>query len=238
LADAKNVGASAQLVAAAAVLIVLAMVTHRQMGYWQSDQDLWARALAVTQNNFVAEDNMGGALVLEGKPDEAFPHFEAAARINPHDPMSRSNLGTYFQSHGRIAEAIEQYESAIALTLDPSLLAQTYANLGAAQRALGEDEPAQKSFDEALRLNPNQFRAWLGLGLLAQKQGRLNEAISDFSRSVELHPTGEGYFELGRSLQRAGRSPEALDAYRQALKLSPDLTEAQQAADTLNGRRP
>ena len=235
LATANEIGFVWQTIPAAAALILLALVTHRQIEYWQSSHELWAHALAVTQNNFVAEDDLGGALVLEGKPDEAFPHFEAAASINPHDALSRSNLGTYFQSHGRITEAIAQYESAIAMTSDPGLLAQTYANLGAAHRALGEDEAARQSFDEALRLNPNQFNAWLGMGLLAQRQSRVAEAIADFSRSVELRPTGEGYLDLGRSLQQAGRDPEALDAYRQALKLSPDLPEAQQAADALSG---
>jgi protein O-mannosyl-transferase len=238
LAAARDIGVVWQAIPAATVLILLALITHRQIGYWQSSHDLWVHALEVTQNNFVAEDNLGGALVLEGKADEAFPHFEAAARINPHDPMSRSNLGTYLQTHGRIAEAITQYKSAIALTSDAGLLAQAYANLGAAQRALEEDESARQSFAEALRLNPNQANAWLGMGLLAQKQGRLNEAINDFSRSVELQPTGERYLDLGRSLQRAGRVPEALDAYRQALKLSPQLAEAQQAVDALRQRQP
>lgn len=238
LAAAKEIGFGWHAIPAAAALIFLALITHRQIGYWQSSQLLWSHTLEVTQNNFVAEDNFGGALLLEGKPEEAFPHFETAARINPHDPMSRGNLGTYFQSHGRMPDAITQYEAAIALTSDPGLLAQTYANLGAAQRALGEDEPAHRSFDEALRLNPNQFNAWLGMGLLAQKQGSLNEAVVDFSRSVELQPTGEGYLNLGRSLQQAGREPEALEAYRQALKLSPDLAEAQRATDALSGHQP
>jgi protein O-mannosyl-transferase len=238
LAAAKHVGLVWQTIPAAAVLLLLVLVTHRQIGYWRSNYDLWAHALEVTRNNFVAEDNLGGALVLEGKPEEAFPHFEAAARINPHDPMSRSNLGTYLQTHGHIKEAVAQYESAIALTSDPGLLAQAYANLGAAQRALGEDQPARQSFDEALRLNPTQANAWLGMGRLAQKQGRIDEAISDFSRSVELQPSGDAYLDLGRSLQQAGRGPEALNAYRQALKLSPNLVEAQQAADVLTGRQP
>jgi tetratricopeptide (TPR) repeat protein len=135
-----------------------------------------------------------------------------------------------------MAEAITQYQAAIALTSDAGLLAQAYANLGTAQRYLGQDEPAQQSFDNALRLNANQASAWFGRGLLAQKQGRMNDAISHLSRAVEIQPTGERYFALGQSLQRAGRLPEALDAYRQALKLSPNLREAQQAAGEL--RRP
>jgi Tfp pilus assembly protein PilF len=218
---------------AALVLLALAAATHRQIDYWQSNTDLWSHALAVTQNNFIAEDNLGGALILEGKEEDAHPHFEAAARINPKDPMSRSNLGTYFQTHNQMREAIAQYEAAIELTSDPGLLAQTYANLGAAHRALGEDESAHKSFEQSLRLNPNQFNAWLGMGLLVQNQGKLDEAISDLSRSIEIQPTAEAYLDLGRALQQAGRIPQALDAYQQALKINPDLVEAQQRFEAL-----
>ena len=218
---------------AAAVLVALGLTTHHQIGYWQSNYDLWSHTLAVTQNNFVAENNLGGALILQDREEEAHSHFEAAARINPKDPMSHTNLGIYLQKHGQMREAVAQYETAVGLTSDPGLLAQTYANLGAAHRARGDDEQSHKDFDQALRFNPNQYNAWFGLGLLAQKQGKLNEAISDLSRSVELQPTAQGYLELGRVLAMAGHVPEALDAYQQALKMSPDLIEAQQAADAL-----
>ena len=218
---------------AAAVLIALAAVTHRQIEYWQSNTELWAHALAVTQNNFVAEDNLGGALILEGKEDEAHEHFEAAARINPRDPMSRSNLGTYDQNHGRMREAEANYQAAVDLTSDPSLLAPTYANLGAAQFAQGEDEKASQNFEKSLQYNPGQFRAWIGLGQLARKQGKLQEAINDFSHSVEAQPTGQGFLELGRTLAQAGRNAEALQAYEQALRISPDMADAQTAADAL-----
>jgi protein O-mannosyl-transferase len=225
------------VVPAAAVLVALALVTHRQIGYWDSNYDLWSHTLAVTENNFVAENNLGGALILEGREEDAHPHFEAAARINPRDPMSRGNLGIYFQNHHQLRDAVAAYEGAVELTSDPGLLAQTYANLGTAQHALGDDEPARKSFEQSLRFNPNQSNAWFGLGLLAQKQGKLDEAISDLSRSVELQPSAQGYFELGRTLAQAGRVPEALDAYEQALKISPDFVEAQQAAEALRQQK-
>ncbi len=217
----------------AVVLALLSFATHRQLDYWQSNHDLWSHTLAVTENNFVAEDNLGGALILEDKEEEAHPHFEAAARINPKDAMSRSNLGTYFQTHNQMREAIAQYEAAIDLTSDPSLLAQTYANMGAARRAMGDDDQAHQNFEQSLRYNANQFNAWLGLGLLAEKQGKIDEAISDLSRSAEIQPTAQAYFELGRMLAQTGHAPEAIDAYQQALKISPDLTEAQKAVDVL-----
>jgi len=235
-AEEKKIG-SWPVVGAATILTALALTTHRQIGYWQSNVDLWTHALVVTENNFVAENNLGGALILEDKEDEAHAHFEAAARINLRDPMSRSDLGIYFQHHNQMREAVAAYQAAIELTSDPGLLASTYANLGTAQRALGEDEPALKSFEQSLRFNPAQASAWRGLGLLAQKEDKLDEAITDLSRSVELQPSAQGYMELGRAQAQAGHAPEALDAYQLALKISPDFAEAQQAADALRQPR-
>jgi protein O-mannosyl-transferase len=223
-------------VPAVVALIALAAMTNRQIDYWRNNAELWTHTLAVTQNNFIGEDNLGGALILEGKEDKARLHFAAAARINPRDAMSRSNLGTYFQTHNQPRQAVAEYESAVVLTSDPGLLAQTYANLGAAYRALGEDTHAHESFVHALRLNPNQSSAWLGLGLLARKESDIAEAVSDLSRSLELQPTAQGYFELGRTLAQSGRIPEALDSYRRALQLAPDFSEAQRAADALQQR--
>ncbi len=224
-------------IAAEIVIIALALTAHRQIGYWQSNYDLWSHALAVTQNNFIAEDNLGGALILEDKEEEAHAHFEAAARINPKDPMSRGNLGTYLQTHHRMREAVAEYEAAITLTSDPGLLSSTYANLGSAYAALGEEDAAHKSFEQSLRFNLNQFSAWFGLGMLAQKQGKLDEAIADLSRSVDLKPTAQAYCELGRTLSQAGRVPEALDAYQRALQISPKLVEAQQGAAALQQQK-
>jgi tetratricopeptide (TPR) repeat protein len=232
LAQAKSWGLL-PVIPAAAALIALSIMTYRQIEYWQTSEELWSHTLAVTQNNFVAEDNLGGALILEGKEEEAHAHFEAAARINPKDPMSHSNLGTYYMTHNQMREAVQQYEAAVEMTSDPGLLAQTYANLGAAYRALGEDDQAQTNYNHALRLNRDQFNAWLGLGLLAQKQGKLTEAVTDLYRSVELQPTAQGYLSLGRALAQSGHTTEALAAYDQALKISPDLSEAQQAAAAL-----
>jgi Flp pilus assembly protein TadD len=236
LADSLRIGIVWRIIPAACLLAVLALVTHRQLSYWSSSYDLWSHALAVTEHNFIAQDNLGGALLLLGKSDEAYPHFEAAAEINPRDPMSHSNLGAYLQERGRLTEAIGEYNTAIRLTSDRGLLAANYANLGLAYREIGEEAKARENFDQALRLNPNQFNAYLGLGRLLERQGKLDDAIFNYSRLVELRPTDQGYLRLGHALQMASRPGEALAAYQEALKISPDLKEAQEAVDALTAK--
>ena len=224
------------MIPAACVLLALSFATNRQLGYWSSNYDLWTHALAVTDRNFIAQDNLGGALLLLGKPDEAYSHFQAAAEINPARPDEPLQPGRLSSGTRTAAEAMEQYNRTISLTSDAGLLAATYANLGAAYRKLGEDEKARDSYDQALQLNPNQSNAYLGLGELLEKQNRLDDAISNYSKSVELRPTDTGFLLLGHALESAGRRPEALAAYQAALKLSPDMPEAQHAVDALSGK--
>ena len=233
LADSRNLGIAVRIVPATLVLLGLSVATNRQLSFWASNYDLWTHALAVTDKNFIAQDNLGGALLLLNKPDEAYLHFQAAAEINPRDPMSHSNLGAYLQENGHVDEAIEQYKRVISLTSDPGLLAAAYANLGTAYRNRNADAQAQESYEQALRLDAGQANAYQGLGQLLEKQNKLDEAIRNYSRSLELRPTDRGFLLLGHALESAGRRTQALAAYQQALKISPDMVEAQRAVDSL-----
>jgi tetratricopeptide (TPR) repeat protein len=187
----------------------------------------------VNPDNFIAHDNLGDALLMQGRPDEAYAQFQLAADVTPRDPWCHGNMGAYLQERGRLPEAIEQYEITLRLSADPFMLALTHANLGSAYRDLGMERAALDNYNEAIRINPAQFNAYFGRGELFEKQGKLADAIRDFSKSLDLQPTAQGYLALGQALEQAGRGAEARTAFEQAIKTSPDSKEAQQAAAAL-----
>ncbi len=98
------------------------------------------------------EDNLGGALLVRHRMEDAIVHFRAAAAIHPVDPISAFNIGYYEHLHGDLAGAIEQYKRAIILTTSPSVKAQSYDNMGRAYRTLGEADKARECFDQAQKL--------------------------------------------------------------------------------------
>jgi tetratricopeptide (TPR) repeat protein len=195
--------------------------------------DLWAHTLAVTSNNFVAEDQFGAAIVQVGRIDEAYTHFVRAAQIEPTDPISRLNIGFYLYAHGRPAEAVPYFKTALSLTGDARVRALTYADLGWAYCDLGDYAMSHASFERSVRLNPNRANTWLGMGLLTERESKLQDAIRDYAISVQMEPSAQGYMGLGRTLAQTGHNAEALAAFELALKISPDLVEAQQAAAAL-----
>jgi len=232
---AADLSPSVTLSAAAGLagIALLSAATYRQIGYWSNSYDLWSHTLAVTQNNFIAHDNLGGALLQLDRPDDAYAQFQAASRINPRDPMSHTNMGAYLQEHGRLGEAIEQYKTSISLTSDPGLLASTYANLAAAYRESGNPTQARENYQQSLQLNPRQFNAYLGLARLLEDEGKYDQAAEDFQRSAALQPSVEAFLGLGRVLQAAGKTQEAKGALEKAVLLAPDSPEVRQAVDKL-----
>ena len=135
-----------------AVLVALGLVASRQVGYWRDNVTLWTHAIHVTQNNFLAENNLGKALLSEGRVAEGVSHFFRAVTIYPDDPVGNMNIGIYEQQQGNLSDAIERYKKTVRLTHDPALKAAALTNMAAAYRQLGDSADAQQNQDAAAKV--------------------------------------------------------------------------------------
>ena len=226
---------STRYLAVAAVLIIAAfsVITRIQIGYWRDSVALWTHTIEVTGPNFVAQDNLGAALLAQGRSDDAIPHFRAAAEINPQDPISQLNVGLYEHQHGKMKEAIPRYLFVVGRTPDPDLQVSALGNLGSAYRMIGDYAHARASYETALRLAPDNTFALVGLGLVEEETGDVTGAANSFHRLVGLQPTDVGYLLLARSLAQSGQLDQSQAASQLARQISPDLDKAQRTANQL-----
>ena len=109
-------------VASLAMLLALATVAHHQLWYWRNSLALWEHATEVTSNNWMAEDFVAGLMVELKRPDEAMTHYRRALAINPDDPISNTNIGSWYQYVGNPREAIEYYQKVLQLPRAPEVL--------------------------------------------------------------------------------------------------------------------
>jgi hypothetical protein len=151
-ADSRHIPLKAQAAAGIAVLLAVSVVTRRQLEHWHDSITLWTHTLEITRGNYLAEVDLGAALVQRGEVGRAMEHFRAAAAIAPRDPLANMYLARYAQSQGNLSEAIAAYQRVIDASLDPSLKARAYSNMGYAYRALGNEAEAQKCFRAAADL--------------------------------------------------------------------------------------
>lgn len=242
LAERLRLDARLCLGGAAAVLSLFSFLTWRQIGIWHSSRDLWTHALQVTKDNYMAEDYVGSALLLEHyeatgqrRYDDALVHFRNAVRINPNDAIAHLNLGADMQEHGQLREAMEQYQMVLSLTEDPHLVAKSLIDLGAASQQLKNYAAAEQYYNDAQKLEPSNsvLSSDIGSNLMDIGQEAMFESVRKLAVSAAAHPTPAAYLQLGQLQQAAGMIPDAHQSYENALKLDPKLIAARKALSSL-----
>jgi len=163
----------AQIAAAAVILLALSVQAWRQVHTWESSFALWTHSLQVTRDNYVAEDFVGTTLLTEtfkatgeSCADQALVHFQNAVRINPNDALGHLNLGFCQQAHGRLQEAVAEYELALQFARNRYLKTRACINLGAAYEDLGELATSRAYFRQALTIHPGDGDAMQALAKL------------------------------------------------------------------------
>jgi tetratricopeptide (TPR) repeat protein len=136
----------------------------------------------------------------------------------------------------RHAEAIEQYEQALAARPDdPRVL---FA-LGNTARALGMAEPAESFYRRVLALDPQRVEAIVNLANLLRGTGQFVAAQALLAPALARSPqSAELWLTLGSTFREMGDAARAEAHYREALALHPDYPQALgNLADLLADRR-
>jgi protein O-mannosyl-transferase len=220
-----------QIVCGAAVAAVAWFVlTWRDLEYWQNSETLFTRAINVTEQNYVAYNNLGDVRRRQGRLDDAVSDFAAAVRIQPGDPEAQDNLGAALTIAGRTDEAIPHLQEAIRVQPD---YAKAHVDLGSALVRAGRIEDALAEFHEALRLDPENRGAEYQLAGVLMMQGHAAEAMPHFERAlpylidaVRRDPSdADNHYNLGGVYDMMGRASEAVQEFSTATRLRPDDPE-------------
>jgi protein O-GlcNAc transferase len=128
------------LVAAAAVVIVFARMTHARNADYHDFDRIWSATIAERPNNARARNNYATSLLMKGRYAEAEPHLRVAVRENPSLVEAEANLGVALSAQGNLEEGARHLRRAIDLRPD-------YAT---AHRNLGETYAMQDRLADAL----------------------------------------------------------------------------------------
>jgi tetratricopeptide (TPR) repeat protein len=206
------------------VLSALMYLTWIQVKYWQNSITLFEHAIQVTDNNYLAHNNLGIALSDSGKREEAMAHYREAIRIKSNYENAHFNLGNHLSAQGRTDEAILCYQE--ALRLRPNY-AKAHNNLAALLISKKRFKEAIGHYQEALKTDPTNSGTHYNLGVAWMSIDHFEDAIGQFKETIRINPRFvEAHNAWGIALARSGKTVEAIDHFREALKIRPDFREA------------
>ena len=178
-------GAAGLIVITGLALAGCLVVTQRQVGYWRNSETLYRHAIAVTQRNFAAYNNLGNALFTQGKNEEALRCFKEAVRWKPDYADAHCTLGVVYTELKRPSEARAEYR--IALQLKPKL-ARTHYFLANLLLAEGKTAAAADQYQTAADLQPDYPEAHYQLALVLLARGDVAEASRHYREAIQLRP--------------------------------------------------
>jgi protein O-mannosyl-transferase len=209
---------------AAALLIVLGVLTWHQCGKYRELETFYRAILDKNPDSWLAHDNLGVVLVRRGKLNEAVGHYQEAIRLNPAYPEAYNNYGNVLAMTRRWPEAAEAYAG--ALRARPSFVAAEI-NWGNAMNDAGQFDEAERHYRKALGQGREDPAAHYGLANALANSGRLSEAVSEYRATLRLQPDSpEALANLGLALAGEGRFPEAIAQIGEAIRLRPAYAEA------------
>jgi len=192
--------AAALMIGSGAAVAALAVVAFIQVGYWKNGVTLFTHAVEVTRDNERMHVALATNELLAGRNfDQAVRHYQEAIRLQGESPSP-----------------------------------DVYNNLGLALTGLGRSDEAALCYQHAIRLKPDYVDAYFNFAVALAGQQRFDEAVAYFRQALLIAPgaidvqnqlTGT-LMMYAVDLVEKGETQQAVDQYREALRINPQLLPA------------
>ena len=185
--------------------------------------------------------NLTDSLIELGKYDEAIDAVEKMADLKP-GPDSYARISHLRELTGDPQGAVDMMAKAVEAIgpNDPEHYAWARSHLGNLLFNGGQFALAEEQYAEALKAFPDYHYALTGLGNVRMAQGRNEEAVALYRRSIDVAPTPITVVALHDLLAAMGKKREAAEAaelvetiakLQEAAGVRPDVTLALFYAD-------
>jgi tetratricopeptide (TPR) repeat protein len=174
-------------------------------------------AVACDENSTAAHTALAEAWLQKGDDRRALALFESVLKAAPEDPAALSGAAGLYLRHDLNSQAAEVLEKLIRMRPEDS---KAHSELGAARAGLNDLGKARESFEAALRIDPRNVSALVGLGHLEVKSGRPEQAVRLLLRAATLDPGAfEPHFLLATAWSDQKRYEDAIRECKEALRL-------------------
>jgi tetratricopeptide (TPR) repeat protein len=220
---------------AAAILLLLGILTSFQTRIWHTDMALWNHAIASGWGGAVAFTNRGSEKFRAVDLAGARADFDEAIRLDPRHSLAYLNRGKIFEMSRDRERALEEYSRAIECELRSP---DAYERRSFVRDQKGDLAGARADLDEAIRRFPEAAAPWVTRGKLKLRSGDIPGGLADLEEGLRRNPRdASAYHYRGKVRFTRGDHDGAWRDFSAAIGLDPKLPEAHQDRGTVMALR-
>jgi tetratricopeptide (TPR) repeat protein len=156
---------------------------------------------------------------------QAIEQLSRAVRVNPESHEAQDMLGLAYAFKLEPGKAIEHIGKAIAIEPDDG---NYQMHLGKAYMLLTDYAGATAAYERAIELGLAKGKPYYDLGIIAERESRLDAARSYYEKAIEVVPrfAPSCNLRLGIIAEKEGDDAKAIELYSKALKGDPSVMTA------------
>ena len=176
-------------VLAMGLILTLTLLSFKQVRHWKNSEMLFKHAVDTTEGNWIALNNLGHALSVRGRHDEALHYFHTALEINPNSESTQINLALSMMAHKQYRQAEVHLTQALTINPDSPQLHYLLANALFYQ---GNIKEAIRHYISTTQMDTTHAGAYYNLGVALMRTGRQKDAVAAFENTLRLDPDNKG----------------------------------------------
>ena len=158
------------------------------------------------------------AFQQQGKLDDLIAALQKDAEESPEDPVPYKMLAQVYSRQNDRDKATEMYEKVVELAPDDG---NAYRELGQLYDRQGMPDDALPAYKKAVELGTDSLYVYAQLARAYARTGQMDEALALADELKERCNDGDSYYNLGQVYMSIQYYDEAIEAYKKAVKLSP-----------------
>lgn len=176
------------------------------------------KADALQPGTFEILYNLGQVLLRSGDNAKAELTLTQALKLKPDSPETLYLLAQTYSNQSRPLDALDQLVRAHKIAPENTDVIFLMAQVTISQNYFEDAIPLLES---GLQIAPQRSDLRAALGESYFMSGKVDHAIEEFKKLIEVEPSARSYAFLGLSYRHLGRFDEARQYFQQGLKLEP-----------------
>ncbi|MGO1243539.1 MAG: tetratricopeptide repeat protein [Sphingobacterium sp.] len=168
-------------------------------------------------DNLSAIDALSACCIELGHPEEGLPYYTKYLDHDPYSVLGWINYGVTLEALGRLDEAIDAYDYAIAI--DETFVPSYYGKASVLLQQKKNDDAIEHLLGTLMYATPNS-EVCVMLGEAYENKEDYEEARSYFKEAARLDPENpDAWYGIGTTLNAEERYHESLHSFKKAIKL-------------------